>query len=150
MNFKTTLLLLVLLAGVAGGYLLLRSSSSPQATTPQPADTAPLVTGRNFQELRIQRDDLDITLTHEDGRWVQTRPVRFPARTDAVEALINAALSLTPRQTFAFDDDSQDTTVTQPSADTTGLDTPSAVVTFTSDDGPRTLKLGRTSIAGTA
>lgn len=150
MNFKTTLLLLVLLAGVAGGYLLLRSSGGSPTTPPGPAPSAPLVTGRTFQEIRIERGGDTLVLTRENDRWFQTQPVRFPLREDAIDALINAGLSLAPRQTFLVDDDTENTLVSQPSDNTTGLDLPVATVTFVSDTGDHTLELGRTSIAGTA
>ncbi|MEM7627536.1 MAG: DUF4340 domain-containing protein [Planctomycetota bacterium] len=150
MNFKTTLLLLVLLAGAAGGYLLLRSSGGPTPPATDVAAPTPLVTGRSFSSLRIDRGGEAVAFENVAGRWRQTAPVRFPVRADAIEALINAGLSLTPRQSFAVDDGSENTVVSQPSDATTGLDQPAAVVTFVSDTGTHTLELGRTSIAGSA
>lgn len=146
MNFKTTLILLVLLAGLAGGYLWLRSAPAPSITgTPTPEA---LVTGRRFERISIDHAGPAIELVFADGRWSQTQPVAFPVRGEAVEQLINAALALTPRETVAPAEVAPDGTSATPPD--TGLDPPQAVVTLVSDTGTHVVKLGRTSVAGTA
>ena len=149
-NFKTTLLLIVLLAAATGGYLWVRTAGGPAPAPPDALPSEPLVTGTRFSEVRLTRGDETLVLENDEGRWWQTAPVRFPVRRETVEAIVNAALSLAPRQSFALDDGVDNTVVSQPSDDTTGLDQPAAVLTLVSESATHTLELGRTSIAGTA
>ncbi|MEM9915639.1 MAG: DUF4340 domain-containing protein [Planctomycetota bacterium] len=150
MNFKTTLVMLVLLAGIAGAYLWVRSSGPGGASNAQ-ATPDPFVTGRVFDAIQITQDEQSIALTKQpDGSWWQTEPVRFPVTGEAVETLINAGLSLLPRETFSFDADDPAVAGQADALAAFGLDPPQAVVVFESDSVTHEIRLGSTNVAGTA
>ncbi|MEM9883340.1 MAG: DUF4340 domain-containing protein [Planctomycetota bacterium] len=141
MNFRTTLVLLALLLGLLGGYLLL--GGGPSSTTPPAGPAAePWVTGRAFSRIEIDRPDHP-TLALEaqpDGSWRQVTPVRFPVTDAAVEAIVNAALSLDTRRVLSEED---------AAGVDLGLDPPRAVLTLMSETGTHTLEVGRVTPAGT-
>jgi hypothetical protein len=147
-NFKTTLILLVLTAA-AGGVVLLVSSLGP----PEPPDASDLpdalISGRAFETVSIRRGDDRIELRHDDGRWWIVEPWRFPADGEAVGALINAGLALSPRSVVAPPRTADDAGVELSSAPESGLDPPLATVGFVSDEGTFVLELGHTTVAGT-
>ncbi len=149
MNFRTTLVMLVLLAGIAGAYLWLRSAGPGTATTPDAAPEA-FVTGRDFQAIVLELTGQTIELERQDRGWWQTAPVRFPVTGEAVETLINAGLSLTPRETFSFAADDPLVTDQEDALASLGLDPQRATVTFRSDTGEHRLRLGDTNVAGSA
>lgn len=149
MNFKTTLVLLLLLAGITGAYLWVQSigpkGPASNATTP-----ATLVSGRSFSQITVKRTDQTIVLEKQDGRWRQTAPVRFPVASESIEELINAGLALSPRETFVFpENDELIAEDNQPLA-TFGLDPPRATISYVSDTGTHSLRLGDTNVAGSA
>jgi len=148
-NFKTTLILLVVLIAAAGAFLLL-DPSPPSEPVDASAVGEPIVTGRDFLRIVIERDGVVTSLRQEDGGWWQTLPVRFPVTGQAIEQLINAGLSLSPRQTFFDDKQNHGGDAAPPARDQLGLDPPQATVTFISDTGTHTLLLGSTNVAGTA
>lgn len=149
MNFKTTLVMLVLLAGIAGAYLWMRSAGpggTPMVNPPAEA----FVTGREFHGITIEQDGQRFTIEKQDGVWWQTHPVRFPVEGEAIETLVNAGLSLTPREVFSFTDDDP-IAADQTNAEAAfGLNPPRATVTYRSDTGEHELRLGDTNVAGSA
>ena len=104
MNVRTTLILLVLLAAVGGAYLVVRSVGGDDDAAAEET-AAPLVTRRNFTAITIEQDGHTIKLRREGDRWWQVEPVRFVVANEAVEAVINAALSLAPLETVTVGGD---------------------------------------------
>lgn len=149
MNFKTTLVMLVLLAGIVGAYLWTRSIVPGPIS---PAETLPdaFVTGREFTQILIELPDQHIELQRQDRGWWQTAPVRFPVTGEAVESLINAGLSLTPREVFFFSDDDPLVAGQGDALASFGLKPPRATIIFHSDTGEHRLLLGNTNIGGSA
>lgn len=149
MNFKTTLVMLVLLAGIAGAYLWMRSAGpggTPMANPPSEA----FVTGREFHRITIEQDGQRLTLEKQDRVWWQTHPVRFPVEGEAIETLVNAGLSLTPREVFSFADDDPIAAGQTDAMASFGLNPPRVTVTYRSDTGEHELRLGDTNVAGSA
>ena len=155
-NRKTTALLLLLLLGSAGLYVGTRSgpgSSGHQAAPTAPAGQA-LVTGQSFRRLVIERGASTPRQAYQldDGVWWQVQPVRFPVQATGPEAVINAALSLSPRQTLT-PRPSEDTTPELqgvPTRADLGLGPESDRVAIVSGDEVFNLVLGRREVAGTA
>ena len=143
MNVRTTLILLVLLTALGGAYLLVQSVDGDGRTVAEGPAT-PLVTGRNFTTITIDQDGRTIKLRREGDRWWQVEPVRFVVANEAVEAIVNAALSLVPLDTVPVDGNG-DASTSGP-----GLDPPAATVAFTSDAGTQTLHLGRGGVGNGA
>lgn len=150
MNFKTTLVLIVLLAGLAGAYLWVSSRGPIGSNTVAPTAPRAFVTGRDFSQITLQHAGETFTLSREDQGWWQTEPVRFPVTGEAVEALINAGLSLSPRETFTFPFDDPIAAGRPDTLAAFGLDPPRALVAYESDTGTHALRLGQTNVAGTA
>lgn len=150
MNFKTTLVLLVLLTGFAGAYLWVNARGTIGSKTVLPTAPEALVTGRDFSRITLQRNGQTLVYAREDAGWWQTEPVRFPVADEAIESVINAGLSLTPREIFSFPFDDP---IAEGQPDTFaafGLDPPQARLVYESDTGQHTLQLGHTNVAGTA
>lgn len=157
MNLKTTALLLLLLLGSAGLYLGTRSgpgSTAPPAVSSAPVGR-PLVSGQSFRRLVIERGGANATRQAyqlDDGAWWQVQPVRFPVQAAGPEAVINAALSLSPRQTLTPRD--SDRTAPElhdvPTRAELGLGPEADRVAIVSGDTVFNLVLGRREVAGTA
>ena len=157
MNFKTTALLLLLLLGSAGLYLGTRGGKTPAAAPPaaDPALGRPLVNEVTFRRLVIEHGGTRgprEAYRLEDGVWWQVQPVHFPVDAKGPESIINAALSLAPRQklTPRGDDDTNPDLDGVPTRADLGLGPQADRVVIVGGEDVFNLVLGRREVAGTA
>lgn len=132
MNIKTTLFLLALLIGI-GAYFMLFESGREEIPDPNPGDREKPVfiaeelfpDGVKTAEIHWA-DGQRATLTRdEQGKWMQTAPVKFPLNTVRLQAgLVMDAATLRYVEKFTPD------TVGKPTLAQTSLDKPRASVRF--------------------
>ncbi|MEE9404265.1 MAG: DUF4340 domain-containing protein, partial [Algisphaera sp.] len=152
-NFRTTALLLLLLLGTAGLYLGTQSSRPSPSPPHRPATVGrPLVKGTAFRRIVIERDGTREAYQLEDNGWWQVQPVRFPVAAKGPDKLINAALSLSPRQTLIprSNEDTSETLAHVPTRSDLKLGLKADRVIIVTDTTVFNLLLGRREVAGTA
>ena len=135
MNIKTTIFLLALLIGI-GAYFMLFESGREEIPDPNPGERdKPIFIAEELFPDGVKTAEIHwadgqrATLTRdEQGKWMQTAPVKFPLNTVRLQAgLVVDAASLRYVEKFKPD------TVGKPTLAETSLDKPRASIRFTGE-----------------
>lgn len=149
MNTRTTIILLLLVLLAAGAVVLFdRDGGSPPRAPVAPGGESvlfPPVDTIDEARLRlhVQRDGQTFSIAFEQRRWMQTEPVRFALKTEPVQQVVAAAMSLRYVDRFEAGADGRLT------LDDAGLSPPSVVLTLEGEPAG-TLRLGKRILGGRA
>lgn len=153
MNYKTTIALVVLLIAV-GAYFYFVEFGKPsnyEAEQEQLAHQAdkpagkPLfndVTAEAINSLTLLHGDTSVTAERVDGKWMQTKPVRFPLNPQILDDIAGQIAGLRYLETI------DTTALTAPNDNQMGLDNPRATLICGVGDQTLTIHFGKLSLGG--
>lgn len=149
MNFKTTLVLIGLLVVAAIVFLLVDPADGPETVVPVQGDgtrvfeSPDTLTVGDVQGVTIVRGDETLAIEKHEGQWQLVEPVAWQMRSGPIDQLVTAANALRYVQSFEPGQSGM------PSLADAGLgDAPRVIVTFKTDGGDHTIKVGRATLGG--